>query len=1610
MNGAKVKAGINSIRRAAALWAGVLLVFGLAVSLFFPLNASAKSSAGPKLVMVAGSDSLFANIIDAYNQLKEEGWNVRLSLYGSESLNVPEKVEEIKGQLVDADVFLLQMIGGQHLPAVKSILDAMPRDWTCAVLSCGCDLADARVVSGEDAALQAYINNSSPENMRRMLLYLLSRYGGLAYGGDLAPVAIPSWVIYHPEAALNLAPKPDVEAVYNCVYASVSGFSDAVAAGLAVSTVHRAVYDAVYASGQDTVRPAFIDTVREAVWDAVYRDGQSNVSAAGARSLYALVYETIAGDPNLNTVYDTVKDAVYGCALQGENTGLAADVDAVYRALHDAWHADLGPGLGQYVDTVARAVYEALYPLLPPDDRGPDFDPLYRSVYGAVYGAAEKGGGELPGTFTSLRNYRAWYSLSGRAKEGVPWIGIVATNYDLNNADTALQEALLLSLERGGYNVILVYSDSNRKKAVEQFFMRGNQSAVDLLITASVGFNFIYGSPEAGVELFKKLNVPVMAPVYAYASLNNWENSPAGIAGEVYWSVAYPELDGRIEPVFMGGSKVVYTDEGTGTQITKRVPLDDRIARLAGRAISWAKLRKKDNAHKKIAVVYYNHYGGKDDIGASYLNLFASLSQVLQALKDEGYEVGDGDLNAAALEELVMKKGRNIGTWAPGELENLVRAGVLTIPKGEYLSWYSGLPLKLREQVEAEWGPPPGDIMVYEGKLVIPGAFLGNIFIGPQPLRGWCDGSEEDIVRRIHSGVLPPPHQYIAFYLWLQNGWKADAVVHLGTHGTLEWLPGRSVGLGGDDWPDVLIGNLPDIYPYIVNNPGEGTQAKRRGYAVIIDHLIPPVVQPGLYGELEELSQLVSDYREAVESGNQERAARLKELIVEKAAASGIDRDLGIDLAGGDFSRAISLLHEYLEELATELMPYGLHTLGQPPLGELLDQMVSSIVNYDCAARAGSSGQVRENLLLTTNEIKNLIRALAGEFIEPGPGRDPVRFPDALPTGRNFVSFDPRKVPDRAAWKIGREAADQLLTRYYDENGRYPETVGVVLWAIETMCTQGETVGLIFRLIGVEPVYDASGRVTKVKVTPLAELLDKKGRPRPRVDVLVTISGLFRDTFAYTVSLLDDAFRLVAQLDESPQGNLVKKHCEEVAAGLVKTGVSPDRAAELAAARIFGEPPGTYGTGVSDMVKATSAWNSTQDLIETYQARMSYIYGKNIYGEQALDVFRQMLSTVEAVTQVRDSLYGVLDNDDVYQYLGGLKMAAEAESGRPVSAYIVNTRSASDSSKVKVESFSEFVGAELRTRLLNSKWIEGMLKEGFSGSRAIGDHVANLFGVAATLGGVSDWAWQQVVNIFVFDENVRAQLRPYHLQAIAGWALEAARRDMWRADQETLQKLSGAYIQSAVQYGVVCCHHTCANLVFNEWIANYTAVDRDTWNSFRQAFEAATKKMLADIVKPPDNVPPSQPVPASKSSGSARTVHLPKEPAAPQPAGQPPVTPLPDEVAPPVTPPGTPGQEAKEGHERVERPGEEPEKPAAEQHEQGAGEAGERVMEAALQEGGGPGEGEKTAKTAFRSYEVEVKKEKQLPSPGRRAVAAAAVLVALGVVAVFIKGYLTGRR
>jgi len=1061
---------------------------------------------------------------------------------------------------------------------------------------------------------------------------------------------------------------------------------------------------------------------------------------------------------------------------------------------------------------------------------------------------------QAPQTFANRQDYLDWYQAAGKLQPDAPWIGIITYDSFFKNDDIEMYTALLTELESSGANVILSFA-TDKVGAVRDFFMEDGQSQIDLLIAAT-GFNFVFGQPEEGVKLFQELNVPVLAPVYAQ-DLNNWQQSPAGLANEVYWQIAYPELDGRVEPVLLGGAREMGVDAATGAKILKKVPLADRIARVAQRALNWAELRQKPNADKKVALIYYNYAGGKDGISASYLNVPESAAAILDALKKDGYRV-EGDLPARDLLEMMLNQGRNVGSWAPGELEAMVRAGAMTVPVEEYLQWFKVLPPDLKAAVEREWGPAPGRIMVYQGQLVIPGMMLGNVFVGPQPMRGWAD----DPQKITHSPTLPPTHQYLAFYFWLQHNFQADALIHLGTHGTLEWLPGRSVGLGADDWPDAVLGDLPNIYPYIVNNPGEGTQAKRRGYAVIIDHLTPPMVKPELYGELATLEELLSNYEVEEAKGNTERLAALQKEILEKVRVNNLDRILQLDLNRDSFDRVFQEANSYLAEMITALMPYGLHTFGRPPQGELLEKMAGAMVDYDPTGRSGSEADYRERLALSTREMENLLRALRGEYIAPGLARDPVRIPDTLPTGANFYSFDPRMVPDKAAWETGKKTADQLLAQYLAEHGRYPERVGVVLWAIETMRTQGETVAMILRLVGAEPKWDNNGRLTGINVTPLDQL------GRPRVDVLVTISGLFRDTFSYTTELLDGALAQVTRLAEQPADNILKKHYQEDLKAYREEGRPEKEAEALAAARIFGDPPGAYGTGVAEMVEATSAWDNQDDLVNTYLTRMRYVYGKGVYGQEAEGAFRRALSNTEVTAQVRDSLYGVLDNDDVYQYLGGLTLAARQVSGREVQAYIADTRQAQNP---KVQPFARFLGTELRTRVLNPTWIEGMLQEGYAGATEIDKHVGHLFGVDATLDAVDDWSWEQVMESTALDPAVRDRLTPYAVQAIAGWGLEAARREMWQPDEQTISQLADTYVQSVLQYGVVCCHHTCANIVFNEWLASYATLPGGEMQKFKDAFQEATRQELnlnpGQVTLEVLNTPVQQLAPALPSAG-----------------------------------------------------------------------------------------------------------------------------------------------
>lgn len=1042
---------------------------------------------------------------------------------------------------------------------------------------------------------------------------------------------------------------------------------------------------------------------------------------------------------------------------------------------------------------------------------------------------------DLNGIFTgSFEEYKNWYKSKGFYKKNKPWISLLGLSSYYTQGSYDPEIKLLESLEKKGVNVILTFANGakGRESLINDIFIKDGKSVIDVLITRS-GFNLVGKTPKLSVDennlkVLTKLNIPVIATVYGTSKdLDSWKNSSNSFLSEIYWQIAQPEMDGRIEPLFIGAKTSLGIDPISGILLNNLVALDDRVDRISSRAINWAKLRYLNNDEKKIALIYYNIGGGKDGVSASYLDVIGSLNHILKSMKDNGYNV-QGNYSYNDIINVVTGVGNNIGSWAPGELEKIVKLNSIMIPLSEYDSWFKTLPKKLQNQVITAWGEAPGNVMVYNNSIVIPGLMLGDVFLGPQPMRGWS----EDPEKIKHSSTLAPSHQYIAFYYYMQKNF--DAIIHLGTHGTLEWLPGRNVALGGDDWSDVLIGNLPNINPYIIENTGEGTQAKRRGYAVIIEHNIPVMISSGLYGDLANLKNLANQYQLATEDS---RKASLKNSILKLIKNLGFDKSLGLNL-GGDFNYILNKVDHSLDEIESTMIPYGLHIFGKDFNESELDEMVESIVSFNPKERNNVEFRAKlRSSLVNSYETTNLLKALNGEFIPAGVGGNIVKYPDILPPGSNFYSFDPRTAPDEAAWEVGKKLADDLISTYYRENGKYPEQVGVVLWSTETMRTHGQTIAMLLRLAGMEPTW-SSGKFNGAKVTPLNEL------KRPRVDVLISISGLFRDHFSYSIDYIDDSLRSVMLLDEDPNSNYLRKHYLESFNKLKKSGMNDSDADFYSGARIFGPSDEGYGTGVSALVTTTSGWKNQTDLINTYMNKNSYIYGRDKHAVASKDSLINNLKNIDITFQIRDGLYGVLDNDDVFQYLGSLTMVSKYYSGKDVKMFIGNTRT----TNAQIETFNKFLSNELHTRLLNPRWAEGMLKNGFSGVHEISKNVENLFGWSAVSPeSVENWMWEDISKTYLLNSDMRNKLlasNPHAYHSMNAWAIESARRGLWNPTTQMLEDLTKNYVKDTLKYGVTCCHHTCAFIEFDNFVVKSSKLDANSIREYSDVMFTATSKKI----------------------------------------------------------------------------------------------------------------------------------------------------------------------
>ncbi|MBD2213210.1 magnesium chelatase subunit H [Nostoc linckia FACHB-104] len=1007
---------------------------------------------------------------------------------------------------------------------------------------------------------------------------------------------------------------------------------------------------------------------------------------------------------------------------------------------------------------------------------------------------------DYPGFFESPKAYLEWYQQ--KFKVNNPVVGILLYRKHVITKQQYIPQ-LIRSFEAAGLIPLPIFINGVEGHVAVRDWMTtdyeiqqrqiGNIATLSLskeavevdAIVSTIGFPLVggpAGSMEAGrqVEVAKRIltakNVPyfVAAPLLIQDIYSWTRQGIGGLQSVVLY--ALPELDGAIDTVPLGGL--------VGEDIYL-VP--ERVQRLIGRVKSWINLRQKPASQRKIAVILYGFPPGYGAVGtAALLNVPRSLLKFLDALKKQGYAVGDLPDDGEELirwvkeadEEIKTADGRgltqiDIGVHRRSSAVNTVN--VRTLEK-----WLGYLRIS---RIEKQWKSLTGTgIKTYGDEFQIGGVQLGNIWIGVQPPLGL----QGDPMRLMFERDLTPHPQYAAFYKWLQNEFQADAVVHFGMHGTVEWLPGSPLGNTGYSWSDILLGDIPNLYIYAANNPSESILAKRRGYGVLISHNVPPYGRAGLYKELLALRDLISEYRE-----DPQKNYALKEAICQKIVDTGLEADcpledakkLGIAFSYENmrmfsahvFDDYLVKLYEYLQVLETRLFSSGLHTLGEEPDEEKLAAYLEAYFGEE--PEKSAEAQIRNLLMQSTDELTNLLRGLNGEYIPPAPGGDLLRDgPGVLPTGRNIHALDPYRMPSPAAYERGREIAQKIIAQHLQEHGKYPETVAVMLWGLDAIKTKGESLGILLELVGAEPVKEGTGRIVRYELKPLAEV------GHPRIDVLGNLSGIFRDSFVNIIELLDDLFQRAADAEESEAENFIRKH----ALALKAQGV------ENVSARLFSNPAGDFGSLVNDQV-VDGNWESGEELGNTWQSRNVFSYGRQDKGQARPEVLNTLLKTSDRIVQEIDSVeYGITDIQEYYANTGGLKKAAEKQRGKKITTSFVE----SFSKDTTPRNLDDLLRMEYRTKLVNPKWAQAMANQGSGGAFEISQRMTALIGWGGTADFTDDWVYDQAADTYALDAEMAEKLRkanPEAFRNIVGRMLEAHGRGFWQADKDKLDKLRQLY-------------------------------------------------------------------------------------------------------------------------------------------------------------------------------------------------------------------------
>lgn len=944
---------------------------------------------------------------------------------------------------------------------------------------------------------------------------------------------------------------------------------------------------------------------------------------------------------------------------------------------------------------------------------------------------------------------------------------------------------------------------------------------------------------------FDAYDLMILQVVLSGGNEQDWRDNTWGLGPrDLAMNVALPEVDGRVLTRAISFKGLQARDNDAQCDIVGYQPVPDRVAFVAQLAQAWSALRTTSCERKNVAIVLANYPNRDGRIGNGVgLDTPAGVVETLRALDAAGYPISDIPKDGNALVERIQA-----GPTNAHDPKNMSTAEH-TLSVADYQEFFATLPQSVQTKMTDHWGEPNTDPFVRkDATFAIPVVMCGGVAVGLQPARGY----NIDPSKTYHDPDLIPPHGYLAFYVWLRKTFKADAIIHFGKHGNLEWLPGRALALGADDFPEVALGPMPHLYPFIVNDPGEGTQAKRRSSAVIVDHLTPPLTRAESYGPLKDLEALVDEYFEAC--GTDPRRTRvLKRDILELCHTTGLAHDAGLKDDAGEDER-LATLDAYLCELKEMQIRDGLHIFGKSPVDDLLENLLVALVRVprglepkdasltralskdlildfdplDCdmaepwsgpqptvlknddlwrstgdtierlealALKLVSRHEVCRSEWATTQvvldeiqanirpavaacgnaEITGILTGLNGKFLEPGPSGAPTRGrPDVLPTGRNFYSVDTRAVPTPAAWTLGWKSASILLEAHYQDHGEWPKTIAVTAWGTSNMRTGGDDIAQALALLGARPTWDGnSRRVTGFEVLPL-DILD-----RPRVDVTLRISGFFRDAFPGLIDLFDSAVRAVAALDEDAEANPLADRVRRETEDLVCSGLDESEANRRAGFRVFGSMPGAYGAGLQALMDE-KGWDTDADLARAYVAWGGYAYGSGAEGEARHGLFETRLKSVQAVVQNQDNReHDLLDSDDYYQFEGGMTAAVRVLSGtQPTTWHMDHSRVESP----KARTLEDEIGRVVRARVVNPKWIKGVMRHGYKGAFEMAATVDYMVSFAATAHCVTDHHFDAVFKAYLDDEDVLAFLKdnnPQALKDMASRLLEAQDRHLW---------------------------------------------------------------------------------------------------------------------------------------------------------------------------------------------------------------------------------------